>query len=173
MRNILYRLTIISIKFLIEVGSIPSFEEILLGIGASYYSGHSLTALHTDLCAPLATNPTWSGLNKIEQTPLEFYGKKLWHELIEVIRPDIAIVSVAQDYLDSINFPEIEKSRIICTIDGPNRKRPYQVHASWHKLRSGKRMLIVFGQAAQKPFGTVSGKDKNVIGEKIREIYNG
>jgi hypothetical protein len=150
-----------------------SFEEILRGIGASYYSGRSLTALHTDICTPLATKPTWSGLTKTERAPMEFNGKKLWHNLMETIRPDIAIVSVAHDYLDSIGFPEEEKSRIIFTIDGSNRKRAYNVHAAWRRLKSGKRVLFIFGMAAQKPFGTVSARDKYAIGEKIMEIYNG
>ena len=40
----------------------PAFEELLRGMGASYYDGAESTALHTDICSPLATDPTWSRL---------------------------------------------------------------------------------------------------------------
>ena len=40
----------------------PAFEEMLQGMGASYYDGARNTALHTDICSPLATDPTWSWL---------------------------------------------------------------------------------------------------------------
>jgi hypothetical protein len=36
----------------------PSFEEFLLGMGASFYGSAASTARHTDLCSPIATDPT-------------------------------------------------------------------------------------------------------------------
>lgn len=44
----------------------PSFEPLLRGLGASYYDQASSVALHTDLCSPLATDPTWSRLDPQE-----------------------------------------------------------------------------------------------------------
>ena len=43
-----------------------SLEPILNGMNCSYYKNNSLrnTAIHTDVCSPLATNPTWSKLSK-------------------------------------------------------------------------------------------------------------
>ena len=40
----------------------PWFDKVLRGMEASYYDGEVNTALHTDLCSPLATDPTWSRL---------------------------------------------------------------------------------------------------------------
>ena len=37
-----------------------AFEPFLNGAGSSYYSGETSTALHTDICSPVATSPTWS-----------------------------------------------------------------------------------------------------------------
>jgi hypothetical protein len=36
----------------------PAFEPILNGLATSYYPGTANTALHTDICSPLATDPT-------------------------------------------------------------------------------------------------------------------
>ena len=41
-----------------------SFEPMLNGLGASYYEGQDSTALHTDICTPVATDPTWSRLGR-------------------------------------------------------------------------------------------------------------
>ena len=37
-----------------------AFELMLNGLGASFYEGKPSTALHTDICSPVATDPTWS-----------------------------------------------------------------------------------------------------------------
>ena len=44
-----------------------SFEPLLNGMNASYYDDKTATALHTDICSPIATNPTWSGLSEAHQ----------------------------------------------------------------------------------------------------------
>ena len=48
-----------------------SFEPILNGMDASFYDGQISTALHTDLCSPLATDPTWSKLPPGKKSPRE------------------------------------------------------------------------------------------------------
>jgi hypothetical protein len=47
-----------------------SFEPMLRGLDCSYYGNASNTALHTDLCSPLATDPTWSNLSEQATTRL-------------------------------------------------------------------------------------------------------
>ena len=44
-----------------------AWEPLLNGAGVSYYGDASSTALHTDLCSPVATDPTWSRLGKVDQ----------------------------------------------------------------------------------------------------------
>ena len=41
-----------------------AFEPLLNGAGASYYAGHASTVLHTDICSPVAINPTWSQMGR-------------------------------------------------------------------------------------------------------------
>ena len=59
-----------------------AFEPLLNGLEASYYEGKPSTALHTDICSPAATDPTWSGLGWDEQKALEKEGGPLWHDLL-------------------------------------------------------------------------------------------
>lgn len=148
----------------------PSFEQLLYGMGASYYDDGGSLALHTDLCSPLATDPTWSRLDRQEQAALEPEGSKLWHDLVEALEPDVVLISVKRERLSTITFPRAGPSTVIHTVDGPTRTRPYRVEAFRHELAAGKTPLFVFGQASQTPFGSISGAQKRLIGARIRDL---
>lgn len=154
-----------------------SFEGILRGMGASYYDDEQSTALHTDLCSPLATDPTWTGLDRTEQAALKREGVNLWHDLVEALQPDVVLVSVRRNLLSEIRFPVLEQPRVIHTVvdtrAGTKRKRPYRVEAVRRRLASGKEPLFVFGESAQKPVGSVSTADKRLIGTRILEAAGG
>jgi hypothetical protein len=87
----------------------PSFENLLNGMGCSYYDnrGYSSIALHTDLCSPLATDPTWSRLHPLHRDSLEPQGAQLWHDLVERLAPDVMIVSVASRHLRRLRFSSV------------------------------------------------------------------
>ena len=52
-----------------------AFEQVLNGAGSSYYTGEvASTALHTDICSPVATDPTWSKLPRVDRAALEGDG---------------------------------------------------------------------------------------------------
>ena len=148
-----------------------SFEQLLAGMGASYYPGRSSVSLHTDLCSPLATDPTWSRLKTCDRSVLEIEGRQLWHDLVEALQPDIVLISIRRDYLDGFAFRATDQPRTIHTVhckkNGQPRRKPYCVEAGRRKLKSGKKPLFVFGRAAQTPFGSVSGADKRLIGETL------
>jgi hypothetical protein len=150
----------------------PSFEPLLRGLGASYYDGASSAVLHTDLCSPLATDPTWSRLGPQEHAALEPAGRGLWHALVEALQPDIVLISVRRRALSKITFPLVEAASVIYTVDGSTRSRPYHVEAFRHELASGKAPLFVFGQASQTPFGSISGVEKQRIGVRIQELLD-
>src|SRR3990170_1822110 len=57
-----------------------AFEPLLDGMGASYYPGGHAAALHTDLCSPVATDPTWSRLEPSFQRRFIADGQPLWHD---------------------------------------------------------------------------------------------
>ena len=151
----------------------PSFESLLRGMGASYCDGVGSVALHTDLCSPLATDPTWSRLSPQERTVLEVDGGKLWHELLEILQPSVVLVSVRRALLQEIRFPLAGPPRVIHTVDGPRRRRPYVVEGCRRELRSGKKPLFVFGLASQTPFGSISAFEKRAIGARLLEVLDG
>ena len=76
-----------------------AFEPLLGGLEASYYEGQPSTALHTDICSPIATDPTWNCLDRDVQKTLEMDGGPLWHDLLKVLRPQIVVLSVACRHL--------------------------------------------------------------------------
>ena len=145
----------------------PAFEPFLRALGASYYDREPSTALHTDLCSPLATDPTWSRLATHEQATLQPAGQRLWHDLVEALQPDVVLISVSRHRLNLLAFPTVEPAIVMHTVDGPGRARPYPVEQFRCRLASGKVPLFVFGQAAQTPFGTISAADKQRVGASI------
>jgi hypothetical protein len=145
-----------------------SLEPILKGLGASFYCGAN-GALHTDLCSPIATAPTWSRLTKAQESLLKSDGVDLWHSLVEILAPDVIVISVAARHLGQIRFPFLDAEQDVLSIE---RKNPYRVWSRWLSINATKSSLLVFGTAANTPFGTVSNVDKSRIGIAIREWYH-
>ncbi|AUC61252.1 hypothetical protein AA637_08800 [Cyanobacterium sp. HL-69] len=145
------------------------FEPILNGLSASYYrNNYPNIVLHTDICSPLATNPTWSKLTKGIQSDLYKEGLEIWKMLIEELQPDLILISIPRDIFQSI-FKSTGKELINFSQkkDGELRRKPYVVEQYEYKLNSGKKVKVVFGQPANKPFGTICNQQKNEIGEML------
>ena len=115
-------------------GWFNSYERLLNGMDASYYDGRSSTALHTDICSPVATNPTGSRLGKADRDALAHDGRPLWHGLVEQLRPQVVVLSVARRYLEDIEFDAMNDWEVIHCVrrntDGSLRRRPYGSPAS-------------------------------------------
>ena len=79
------------------------FKPLLNGMGYCYYpnSKNLKSVLHTDICSPIATNPTWSKLTKNERNKLEINGFELWKKIILELKPHLIILSVKKEYLES------------------------------------------------------------------------
>jgi hypothetical protein len=146
-----------------------SFEPLLRGLDCSYYERAVNTALHTDLCSPLATDPTWSNLPEEAQHRLFECGTPLWHSLVEWLSPDLIVASLARSHLRRISFPQQNVWRVIYTVE---RTNPYPVELAQFSVGNGSNTSLVFGKAANTPFGTVSNVDKERIGRVLkRHIY--
>jgi hypothetical protein len=146
-----------------------SYEPLLSGLDCSYYGVAPNTVLHTDLCSPLATDPTWSKLPGETQTKLLREGTPLWHSLVGWLSPDLIIASVRRSHLKMISFPRQRDWDVVYTIE---RANPYRVEVTKVKLTDGKVARLAFGKAAQMPFGTVSNPDKRKVGAALKNhIY--
>lgn len=146
------------------------FEPILNGMHASYYQGnHPNIALHTDICSPLATDPTWSRLARGTQSDLFKEGFEIWKELVEELQPDMMLVSVPRALFSAV-FGNAGQELVSFTEkkDGSTRK-PYVVELHNYTLKSGKKVKVIFGQAANRPFDTIHDQQKIKIGELCQE----
>lgn len=143
-----------------------SFEPILNGLSCSYYKGrYENRALHTDICSPLATSPTWSKLSDSQRGDLYPGGFEIWKELVEELQPDIMFVSVPLNlFTEVITTQGKEIIYFDYKKDGSKRKKRYSVYLHEHVLASGKKVKVIFGQAANKPFDTITQEQKNKIG---------
>lgn len=153
-----------------------SFEPLLNGLGASYYGGAPSTAIHTDICSPVATCPTWSGLDDDERKALEADGGPLWHDLLEVLSPQLVVLSVARHHLERITFPACDDWEDIYVfnrkVNGDARKRPYKVRARSYVVGTGPA-LFVFCRAGSVPLMEIGTIHKHELGEIIlRELAN-
>lgn len=152
-----------------------AFESLLNGMNASYYHGGASTALHTDICSPVATNPTWNKLDKASRAELESDGGPLWHMLLEELEPQIVAISVAKAHLEDIEFTPLTDWEVIHAFmrraNGHPRAQPYEIRGRWYNV-GGEQSLFIFGRAAQKPFGLLDNDRKRRAGELVLETYH-
>ncbi|MDR0899962.1 MAG: hypothetical protein LBM27_06385, partial [Lactobacillaceae bacterium] len=77
-------------------------ERVLKQFDTSYKTNQqSNTAIHIDLCSTFATHPTWGKLSPKEQKSLRETGKgenRFW-TLVDLLKPDLILISVAKRYL--------------------------------------------------------------------------
>lgn len=147
------------------------FEPILNGMGASYYSkaGYTCRALHTDICSPWATDPTWSKLPSAEQKSLINTGFPEWQMLVNELKPHIILFSIPQKYVKMLNMGHLNDLCVFPTTkDGQMRKKPVIIQ----KGMLGKS-LAVFGRTWGVPFGSLGKGQKNELGKGILNLYYG
>jgi len=158
-------------------GWFSAFEPFLNGLEATYYEGRASTVLHTDICSPIATNPTWSRLEPSVQKDMEKDGRPLWHSLLRKLRPQMVIVSVAYRHLPHIGFKALSEWRILHKFErtqaGAPRKQPITMSTRWYDI-GGRCSLIVFIPAAQTPLGRLGSIQKREAGViALEELHRG
>ena len=148
-----------------------SFEPLLNGLQSSYYPGLANTALHTDICSPVATDPTWSRLGPEVHRVLIAPGSPLWHDLIRQLRPHLILISLARYHLSKIEFETVIPPIDIYRID-EGRSRPYVIRTWTVRVENDWKAVVVFGRAAQRPFSLISNDHKAEIGHQISSRFD-
>ena len=142
-------------------------EKIMNKMNISYYSnkGFINRALNTDLCTPIATNPTWDGLVNNKKTKisndlsdeLKKQGFKIWIELIKILKPNVILISLAKDYLTSNNFVEktiLKNNENIGTDQKDTLKVNYR-RGDWGASLSALRVGELFDNGVKSDDGQV------------------
>jgi hypothetical protein len=159
-------------------GWFNSFEPVLNGLEATYggkMSGgtyHS-TALHLDLCSPIATSPTWSKLTQGQRSALTKTGREIYELLVEELQPHIIVASLGWGHIEGWhgNFQSgRDWERIVehrTTADGAPLKTPLLVQSQTIKSMKGRSLLFVNATAADRPFGRFTTARKLAAGRLL------
>ena len=106
---------------------------------------------------------------------LEQDGTKLWRALLDELRPQIVLVSVARTYLERNGFGPLNDWKVIFKFenkgDGTPRESAYEIKSRWFEI-GGHHSIFVFGQAAQLPFGTLAKPFKRETGEVVLRAFH-
>jgi hypothetical protein len=141
-----------------------SFEPVLSGLGASYGGkmadrDYRHTALHLDMCSPIATSPTWSRLSPQQRSKLTATGRDIFERLVDALKPDIIIASLGWEHIEywHADFRTGRSWKPILTyttsFNSKPLKTPLRVQANFLSSRMKHVYLFANGSAANTPFG--------------------
>lgn len=146
-----------------------SLEPLLNGIGYSFFPNKFNKVIHTDICSPLATEPTWSKLDNEITIYLQESGIDIWLKLIDELKPDIIIISTRYSIVRKLNPTNKSIIYIVDKTKDGKERRPFYLELYDVQFQNFKSKLV-YGQPKNTPFGSVSNWDKNRMGEKIKEL---
>ena len=147
-------------------------DPLLDGMGAGYRPGRPSTALHTDICSPVATYPTWSRLDDGDRLLLQADGVPLWHGLMEALQPHIVVLAIASRHQSDIAFEPVDDGwddlHVVDTkVDGDPREPPYRVQARRYAV-GGTEALFVLCPAMRSPL-PIGTAQKHELGAIVLE----
>jgi hypothetical protein len=144
-----------------------SFGAILQSFDASHYDLAKNNALHTDIAIPYATDPTWTGLTNFEKLYFEPIGQKIWHNLIEILEPDIILISASGSFQNKILFPKMQEHWEVII-----QKEKYPVWFNQFKVNNNITDVI-FQTQGRKPFLNMTKEEKLNINNTLYLYKNG
>lgn len=161
-------------------GWFSSFEPVLNGLEASYGGKMAVreyrsTALHVDLCSPIATSPTWSKLTRGQRTGLTAIGREVFDWLVDELEPNIIVASLGWGHIEEwhADFQSGRSwERVVehgTTAKGAALRSPLLVQFNTIKSKKGWPLLFVNATAADKPFGRFTTARKLAAGETLRQ----
>jgi len=152
-----------------------SYKPLLNSMNASFYPDniYENKAIHTDICTPLATSPTWSDCPREMRNALSNKGAIIWNRLISLLKPHLVLISVNQKHLDKITFGENKWEKfhtIYERADGYQRKIPYNVYHKKVKINNTTTIFIHDKPGSLRPF-FISYDQKKKLGKLIYEEF--
>ena len=155
-----------------------AFEPVLNGLEASYggkmaITAHASTALHVDMCSPIATSPTWSKLMPEQRAKLTTAGRDIFEWLIDELEPDIIVASLGWAHLKTWNADFEAGRRWERLVEhrtaagGTPLRAPLLVQINGIASRKGRSIVFVNASAADKPFGRFTTERKRAVGQEL------
>ena len=142
-----------------------SYERILNLVGVTYGGVYASadrsvgTAIHTDICSPIATNPSWSQLTAGQQRALKQAnghadsGSQLWCDLVSYLCPDVVLLGVGMHHLQNIPC-------LTSPSTWPSVYRRPNSNAEIRVYRQGCTTYI-WGSSQNLPFGGLTWEEKS------------
>ena len=147
------------------------FLPILNGLETCYYDGiKKNTAIHTDICSPLATTPTWSKLSSVQQKELFKDGFELWKKLVLEIKPDLILMSLKKENLKLLPINFIKKIKSKRSNSSVGREQMEYVVEHYRLNLDGFETDLIWGSAQNTPFQPFM--DKRTLGKEILEYIS-
>jgi hypothetical protein len=140
-----------------------SYNRLLRSLNSSYYGDLLNTVIHTDIASPFATSPTWARLNNEERNLIIEHGLQNWHNLVNILSPNLILISVSRGWENYINFNPINHWQIIPNIPAntPLKIRQYQLNNEYISS-------VIFMVQGRKPFMRLP----NFCKDNFQEIIN-
>ena len=147
------------------------FLPILNGLETCYYDRiKKNTAIHTDICSPLATTPTWSKLSSVQQNKLFKEGFELWKKLVLEIKPDLILMSLKKENLKLLPLNFIKKIKSKPSSQSVGRKQMEYVVEHYRLNLDGFQTDLIWGSAQNTPFQPF--RDKRTLGKEILQYIS-
>lgn len=155
-----------------------SFEPVLNGLGASYGGKmadeeYRHTAMHLDMCSPIATSPTWSRLSLDQRAFLTDTGRQTFERLVDALKPDVIIASLGWGHIEAwhTDFHTGRDWEPIVTyttsFSGARLRTPLRVQVNSLKSSMDRVYLFANGSAANTPFGRFHNDRKREVGSTL------
>lgn len=144
-----------------------TYRHLLRGLGASFTSDDpslGRRVLHTDLCSPVPTSPTWSRLDRATRAALASVGVPIWHDTIRALRPDLALVSVAHAHLATIAFEARSEWETIRTV--AKQKSVVDIRLRRYDV-DGHTLHVAWARAGTTPFQLLTNQERYEVGRQL------
>jgi len=149
-------------------------ESVLNCFDSSYYcmkADLSNTAVHIDIHAPVATNPTWGKISKKEKDQITGRYHECFEDMMTFLNPEVLIVSAAQDVIckkfgatkENCIAPQFQKGKAYI--------RFYYLDNDFKVSTNETSRLLVWGHNFRgNPFGGISNDDKKAYLGKVKDL---
>jgi len=141
------------------------YRAFINALDADYVPGRARhTALHVDVCSPLATDPDWGGLMKHDPalaSSLMEHGHEAFMEKLERFEPHVVIFGIGWRYVSELpGAPTREQWETIAR----TANKPQAPMLGW---RRSEGQVWVFVRSTRKPMSFFTHEERAMLGSAL------